>query len=389
MASVRKRANGSYEIRVSCGYDVNGKQVIQYKHYVPEEGMSEKQIQKEVNRIAVLFEESCKIGKITANIKFQKFAEQWFEEYASINLRPTSLERMRQTTQRVYPEIAHLRLDRITGRHIQKFVSDLCRFGKNMRTGKPLSRKTVVHHLNFISDVFSYAVRMEMLSDNPCKRVVIPPGEEAEKEIYTIKEIEQIFIALNDEPLKHRLFIKLAVFSGFRRSEMLGLEWKDIEFETGIVRVKRTSQYTKDKGIYTDTTKTKRSKRAIKLPEEIMNLLKEYKEEQDYEAERLGTKWEDTDRVFVKWNGSPMNPQTPYGWFKEFCERHNFRFCDIHSLRHLHASLLINAGIDVVAVSGDMGHSEVSTTLNLYSHMFQEARIRNCDALTAALNFSA
>ena len=120
-----------------------------------------------------------------------------------------------------------------------------------------------------------------------------------------------------------------------------------------------------------------------------MNLLKEYKEEQDYEAERLGTKWEDTDRVFVKWNGSPMNPQTPYGWFKEFCERHNFRFCDIHSLRHLHASLLINAGIDVVAVSGDMGHSEVSTTLNLYSHMFQEARIRNCDALTAALNFSA
>ena len=153
MASVRKRANGSYEIRVSCGYDVNGKQVTQYKHYVPEEGMSEKQIQKEVNRLAVLFEESCKLGKITANIKFQKFAEQWFEEYASINLRPTSLERMRQTTQRVYPEIGHLRLDRITGRHIQKFVSDLCRFGKNMRTGKPLSRKTVVHHLNFISDV--------------------------------------------------------------------------------------------------------------------------------------------------------------------------------------------------------------------------------------------
>lgn len=81
-----------------------------------------------------------------------------------------------------------------------------------------------------------------------------------------------------------------------------------------------------------------------------------------------------------------MNPQTPYGWFRDFCKHNGFRFCDIHSLRHLHASLLINAGIYVVAVSGDMGHSVVGTTLNLYSHMFQEARIRNCDAITEMLH---
>lgn len=83
-----------------------------------------------------------------------------------------------------------------------------------------------------------------------------------------------------------------------------------------------------------------------------------------------------------------MNNGTPYGWFKEFCKRNNFRFCDIHSLRHLHASLLINAGVDVVAVLGDMGHSTVGTTMNIYSHMFQEARARNCDTITNALSFS-
>ena len=115
---------------------------------------------------------------------------------------------------------------------------------------------------------------------------------------------------------------------------------------------------------------------------------KQFKAEQDAEAAQLGTKWEDHDRLFTKWNGEPMNPQTPYGWFREFCKHNDFRFCDIHSLRHLHASLLIFEGVDVVAVSADMGHSIVGTTLNLYSHMFQEARTRNCDAITNALSFN-
>ena len=113
--------------------------------------------------------------------------------------------------------------------------------------------------------------------------------------------------------MKYRLYIMLAVYSGFRRSEMLGLEWKDIDFTNNIITVKRTSQYTKAKGIYTDTTKTKRSKRTIKFPQLIMDLLKDFRLEQLGEAERIGSKWIDNDRLFVKWNGEPINPQTPYG----------------------------------------------------------------------------
>ncbi len=388
MATIRKRKSGTYEIKVSCGYDINGKQVLQFRHWKPPDGMTKRQIEKELQRQAVLFEEECRKGRITASIKFQTFAEQWFKEYAIINLRPTSYERMRQTTQRVYPALGHMKLDKISARHIQAFISDLCINGKNQRNGKPLSRKTIVHHLNFISDVFSYAVKMDMLSDNPCRRVTVPKGESKEKEIYTIDEVRQIFEKLESEPLKWKLYIMLAIYSGFRRSEMLGLEWKDVDFQNSIIFVKRTSQYTKDKGIYTDTTKTKRSKRVSKFPPLIMDLLKKFRIEQRTEAERIGSKWIECDRLFVKWNGEPMNPQTPYGWFREFCKNNGFRFCDIHSLRHLHASLLIFEGVDVVAVSADMGHSVVGTTLNLYSHMFQEARVRNCDAITNALSFN-
>ena len=144
MATIQKR-NNSYSIRVSCGYDTHGKQIIRSMTWKPEEGMTPKQIEKELKRQTVLFEESCKIGQTTASVKFETFAEQWFEEYAKLNLRNTSYERMKQLTKRVYPAIGHLRLDKITGRHIQQFINDLALNGKSFKTGKPLSRKTVVH----------------------------------------------------------------------------------------------------------------------------------------------------------------------------------------------------------------------------------------------------
>ena len=158
MATIRRRPNGTYEIKVSCGYGVDGKQRNQYKSYKPEPGMTKRQIEKEMQRQAILFEEDCKRGQITAAVKFETFAEQWFEEYAKVNLRPTSYARMKQLTKRVYPAIGHKRLDKITARDIQKFITDMLTNGRNLNNGKPLSRKTAVHHLSFISDVFSYAV---------------------------------------------------------------------------------------------------------------------------------------------------------------------------------------------------------------------------------------
>lgn len=101
MATIRKRGN-SYQIRVSCGYDTSGNQVVQTMTWKPADGMNKKQIEKELQKQAILFEDKCMKGQVTANIKFQDFAEQWFEEYAKLNLRNTSYERMKQLTVRVY-----------------------------------------------------------------------------------------------------------------------------------------------------------------------------------------------------------------------------------------------------------------------------------------------
>ena len=235
--------------------------------------------------------------------------------------------------------------------------------------------------------MFAYAVKMDLVSDNPCSKVTIPKGEVKEKQIYSQEEMATLLTHLQNEPIKYRAFFYLIAYSGFRRSEMLGLEWKDIDFEHNIISVRRTSNYTAERGTYTDTTKTKRSQRTLKIAQPIMDLLKMLKEEQDNEALRLGDKWVETDRLFTKWNGEEMNNQTPYGWLKEFCEKNDLPFYGLHSFRHFAASSLISAGLDVTTVSGALGHCKSGTTLNVYSHMFQTAQARVSEAMDSAFGF--
>ena len=386
MATIQKRGN-SYLIRVSCGYDCKGNQVIQSKTWKPEPNMTKRQIEHELNKQAVEFEEICIRGYQSQAIKFETFAEQWFEEYAEMNLRNTTYERMLQLRKRVYAAIGHIRMDKLTPRQIQVFINSLYKDGANERTGKPLSLKTIRHYLSFISDVFSYAERMGVVSDNPCSKVRLPKGEQTEKKIYTHEQVQRLLTLLEDEPLKYRTFFNLMIYSGFRRGEMLGLEWKDVDFENNVISVRRTSNYTAKKGVYTDTTKTRKSQRSLKFPQAIMDMLKEYKAEQDEQALKCGDKWVETDRLYTKWNGEPMQNGTPYFWLGEFCEKHDLPFYGLHSFRHLFASLLVNQGVDIVTVSGALGHSTVSTTSNIYCHMLEEAQAKVSDAVSMALNF--
>lgn len=386
MATIRKRGN-AYQIRVSTGYDVKGNHREQAMTWKPPEGLTDRQIQKELNRQAVMFEEACSHGFKATAMKFEELAEEWFKEYATFNLRSTTFEAMRKITKRVYPALGHLRIDKITARQIQAFLNSMAREGANAKTGKPLSPKTIQHHLELISDVFGYAIKMDLISDNPCSKVTLPKGEVKEKQIYSQEEMALLLTKMADEPLKYRAFFYLMAYTGFRRGEMLGLEWKDIDFANDIISVHRTSNQTQSRGIYTDTTKTKRSQRTLKISPYIMNMLAELKEEQAAEALKLGDHWVDTDRLFTQDNGEPQHPNTTYEWLRRFCKRENLPFHGLHSFRHFAASSLISAGLDVTTVSGAMGHSNSGTTLNIYSHMFQTAQARVAEAMDGAFGF--
>ena len=384
MATIRKRGN-SYQIRVSCGYNTSGEQVTKTKTWTPEKDMTPKQIKKELNRQAMLFEEECNSGCQTVTMKFQSFAESWFKEYAEIKLKTQTIRNYHNCEKKVYKAIGHLRMDKITTRNIQMFIVDLINEKRKDRRGKPLksySPKTVKNYKTFISSVFDYSVKMQMLPDNPCRNVILPKLKPKERNIYTLEEVQKMLDLFEEETeanYKYTIFFTLAAFTGLRRGELLGLEWKDIYWDDSLLKVVRTSEYTKEKGIYTDTPKTESSKRFIKLPPEIIQKLKEYKAWQDKWKEEVGSKWIENDRLFTKTDGSPMGMRQPYKFFERFCAKTGMRFVNIHSFRHFNASILINNGVDVRTVQGCLGHSCATTTLNIYAHTFQEAQARAMD----------
>jgi len=117
-----------------------------------------------------------------------------------------------------------------------------------------------------------------------------------------------------------------------------------------------------------------------------LSLVKRYREHQNEYAATLGDKWNDTDRLFTAWNGSPMYTNAPEKFFKKFCDMNGLRTVTLHSLRHLNASMLINAGLDVKTVQSALGHSHATTTMNIYVHEFQTAQARASEAVSNTLN---
>lgn len=375
MATVQKR-NGNYRIRVSCGYAANGKQIQRTKTWKPDKNMTERQIKNELERQKALFTNECKGLSANANIKFEPFAEQWLNEYAKPRLKVRTIDRYKQYAGRAYKAIGNLRIDKINSRHIQKFVDSL----------KGLSSKTIRGYVSFISTIFDYAVKQGMIKDNPCKNIALPPLKQAQRECYTLEEAQQFLGLLEKEPIKYRTLFTLAVYSGLRKGEMLGLEWKDIDFENCVIAVNRASLYSKTKGgTFMDAPKTKQSQRALKLPAQMISLLRQYRLSQSKERLKCGTGWE-SDNVFTTGNGKPMGTSTPLKWLDNFFERTGTRKVTMHSLRHLNASLLINAGADVKTVSAALGHSKASTTLNIYTHEFQEAQAKASQAVADVLS---
>lgn len=454
MATITKRGD-TYRIRSYCGYDANGKQVIRSTTWKPVPGMTPKQIEKEVQRQGVLFDEKCSGLGWGGSVKFETFCKQWFEEYAVPSLRPRSVARLHQLEARTYAALGHIRLDKLTPRQIQTFVNDLGKPGVSQREGRScskadiksilkerdmnqkqlaesiglgystistacrgeeitqanakkiakalgrdyaslfetispktaLSPKTIRNYHGFVSSVLSYAVRMGMLQHNPAQNVALPHVERREKECYSLEEAQHFLESLENAPVKYRAFFVLAIYGGFRRGEILGLEWPDLDFDNCVVSIRRTSQYLKERGVFTDTTKTVQSQRSLKLPVEVFNVLKQHRTDQALSRLQLGDQWHDSQRLFVNTFGNPMHPNTPYSWLKDFCKETGQRFLGVHQFRHLNASLLINSGADVRTVSASLGHSQVTTTLNIYAHTFAEAQARAGEAVAAALDF--
>ena len=195
-----------------------------------------------------------------------------------------------------------------------------------------------------------------------------------------------IISALDEKaPTMYKLFYNLLAFNGLRRGEALGLEFGDIDYKKSILSINRTSNYHVGYGIYTDTPKTKNSYRSLKIDSKILGLIKQLKAERIKQAIECGDQWQDSDRLFVNWQGKPLSPNIPHKWLQRFCEKEGLPFHGLHSFRHFTGTQLIASGLDAKRTSMFLGHSQTSTTMNYYVHSVEPANESACDCLANLL----
>lgn len=386
MPTITKR-NGSYRITVSCGYDVSGNQIRQSMTWTPPPNMTEKQIKKELSRQATLFEEGIKTGQfMSGHIKFEAFAEEWFKQIElEGNLKPLTIDKYKKLKERTYKAIGHLKMTEINRVHIQRFINSLSEEGANKLTGGGLSTKTQKGYLGFVSDVFNYAISCNIVSINPCRNVNTIKTESRERVVFTLEE-SQIFIErLEQAEPRYKAMFTLALYSGLRHGELLGLKWSDIDFENCVITISRIALYTTEKGHFFGAPKTKSSQRSLKLPSAVIDMLAEYKREQARQRLSLGDKWQNNNLVFPNDYGGIMHQTIPRRWLQAFCRDNGLPTVTVHGLRHANASLLISSGADVKTVSSTLGHSQTSTTLDIYAHSFATKQAEASEAVAEML----
>ena len=354
--------------------------------------MTTRQIEKELQRQAVLFQEKVQSGlSMDGNIKFSDFADRWMTDYSQTQHKAKGILQNQLALTRINEAIGHIKVAKLQPHHIISFLRMLEEPGQSKKTGGSLSAKTILNHHRVISSILSTSVNWGVITDNPAKRVKPPKVHRQEAKSLDDVEALQLIDALTMAPLKYQVAVENLLFSGTRRGELLGLRWQDIDFQAHTMNISKASLYLPSKGIYEDSPKNENSKRVIKLPRIVIEHLQQYRASQAAERLKCGDLWTGAGHVFTQWNGSPMHPDSLTSWFSKFIRRYNesagcpLPLVSLHSLRHTNASLLIAEGIDIRTVAKRLGHAQVSTTMDICSHAIKSADANASDALEARL----
>lgn len=240
-------------------------------------------------------------------------------------------------------------------------------------TKKTLSGSTIQHYHRYISSVLSTAVQWQIIASNPCERVKSPKAERKEAKYLDEKQSLELLQCLDEEPIMYKTMFMLILYTGMRRGEACGLTWDDIDLKNEIIDINKTSIYTPERGVFDDDTKNSSSRRVVRVPAPMIEQLRKYKRHQAQQRLKLGDKWENSDKLFTTWNGRAIHPDTVSAWLREFIKRHNLPEVTVHGLRHTNATLLIYNGTNIKTVSSRLGHADVSTTGNIYTHAIKTA----------------
>lgn len=384
----RKRGADSWLLEVTVGSDFTGKPV-RYSKTV--HCRSESAADKEL----ALFYADCVNGKVnrSAPVTVSELADQWREEYVLRHLKVSARRGIDPAIKMwIKPLLGNKKVTKVKRLDVQKWVNYIS--DPQERTDKQgksvirqLSPKTVRNYYSALRGMFEFAVDMGIVEDTPCKNIRMPKKTHKEANYFSLDEVKVLLEALEALPaaeLKFKVAIYLGLFGGLRKGEIMGLNREDADFDRNEITIKRTRMIKPGEGIYEDTPKTDKSIRAVTLPGEVMTEIRRLIAQQKEMKLQLHNQYHDSAALLRSDSGDPLYPQVLQRWFTRFLQKNGLRHVGLHSLRHTHASMLAYLGTDKMQVSTRLGHSQLSTTLNIYTHLFENADRKIAEDLSSS-----
>jgi integrase len=355
----RKRGKDSYEIE----YRRNRKTVI-----AKDDREAEKALAKLVAEV-----ESGKFRK-SSKMTVKELSDRFIRDNPDIS--PLTKDNYKiHLEDRILPALGHKKIDKVIPTDIYDFLNNLREDGIR-KDGKPggLGPASIQKIFHVLSSMFSFAVDLGELDDNPCVKVKPPKIPKRKKASIDRDPAREMLRALKNESLKYRCITLIAATTGERRGEILGLGDSTLDLENCTITIERASRHSKG-DIALGDPKSETSKRIIPFDPVLVPLLAEMILARNTQRNKCGDKWidkimvhgelVDNDLLFTQWNGKPMHPNTIDSWFRKFREDNNLpETLKFHGLRHTNITQLLKAGVDIGTVADNSGHARKSTTLS-------------------------
>jgi integrase len=367
---ITKRGKDSYSIVISLGKDPDtGKYRYQW---VSVKG-TKKDAEKRLSELLHQLDTGAFVnpGRTT----LAEYLQRWLQEYAKPNLSPRGFERY-ESLARVHliPRLGNIPLVQLTSEQLQKHYT--------LKASEGLSPRSIRYHHVVLHKALETAVKWGLLARNVSDGVDVPHARQTEMRTWDEYEVTRFLEAARDT--RYYALFHTALFTGMRRSELLALQWRDIDLHQ--ISVNRSLHQLRDGSYVFTQPKSVKSRRTIALSPSSVLTLSEHKEEQAGIRAMLGLPMRDDDLVFATHDGKPLRPNTVSRAWRALAAHAGLKVIRLHDARHTHASLMLKQGVHPKIVQERLGHSSIQVTLDTYSHVapgLQEAAAESFDRLVS------
>ena len=367
-----------YKFRYYAGLDeTTGKQ-----RYIRRQGFtSEKDAKTELLKIEYLVSTNQYFKSVKSG-KFVDVLDEWLSLHKE-TVKPSTLVRENSyITNHIKPYFKNMYVDKITLRQCQNFTNKAF-------AAAPAAYTQII---GIVKSILDYALRLDMIKSNPMLYVIKPKRQatisDKHNNYYNKKEIKKFLDVAKDTSLKKYALFRLLSYSGMRAGECLALAWHDLDYKNNTIAINKTLARIKDK-LVIQTPKTKASNRVISLDTETIQVLKMWQLEQRKQLLKLGINSMNKHQlIFSNGNNEYIYSGTVRKSIKILAKKAGIHSITTHGFRHTHATLLFASGMDIKQVQARLGHSNVQTTLNIYTHAIQDKQDKIGDEFAKYINFS-